>query len=94
MPPPAAGDSSVFFPLRLFWLLPVKIWVSVKPQAKVEEVKKISEEEYVASVHAPAREGKANEALIELLASYFSVPKSAVRIVRGQSGRRKLMEIG
>ena len=71
----------------------VKIWVAVKPQAKEEGVKKISEGEYAASVQAPAREGKANQALIELLASYFSVPKSSVRIVRGQTGRRKLVEV-
>ena len=72
----------------------MKIWVSVKPQAKRTEVKKVSEGEYVASVQAPAREGKANEALIKLLASYFSVPKSSVRLIRGESGRRKLVEIG
>ncbi len=71
----------------------MKIWVAVKPQAKREEVKKISEGEYVASVQAPAREGKANQALIELLARYFSIPKSAVRIIRGQTGRRKLVEV-
>jgi uncharacterized protein (TIGR00251 family) len=72
----------------------LKIWVTVKPQAKRGEVKKIGDGDYMASVHAPARGGKANQALIELLASYFSVPKSSVRIVRGQTGRRKLVEIG
>ncbi|HEV8341366.1 MAG TPA: DUF167 domain-containing protein [Candidatus Binatia bacterium] len=71
----------------------MKIWVSVKPRAKREEVKKISEGEYIASVHAPASEGKANQALIELLAGYFSVPKSSVTIIRGESSRRKLIEI-
>jgi hypothetical protein len=71
----------------------VKIWVSVKPRAKREEVKKISEGEYIASVHAHASEGKANQALIELLAGYFSVPKSSVTIIRGESSRRKLIEI-
>jgi len=84
------GASFVFFRLSLS---PVKIWVSVKPRAKREELKKISAGEYIASVHAPAREGKANEALIELLASYFSVPKSSVTIIRGVSSRRKLIEI-
>jgi uncharacterized protein (TIGR00251 family) len=72
----------------------MKIWVSVKPQAKKAAVTKVSEGEYIAWVQAPAREGKANEALIELLASYFSVPKSSVRLIRGESGRRKLVEIG
>ncbi len=71
-----------------------KVWVTVKPQAKRQELKKNAEGEYAASVRAPAREGKANEALIALLADYFSVPKSSVRIIRGQTSRRKLVEIG
>jgi uncharacterized protein (TIGR00251 family) len=71
----------------------LKIWVNVKPQAKKSAVKKISVGEYAVSVRAPAREGKANEAVIELLADYFSIPKSSIRIVRGQTGRRKLIEL-
>ncbi len=74
--------------------MPVKIWVSVKPQAKREEVKKVADGEYLASVLAPAREGKANQALIELLSDHFSVPKSSIRIIRRQSSRRKLIEMG
>ncbi len=70
-----------------------KIWVTVKPRAKTEEVSKTYEGEYIASVHAPPQQGKANKALIELLANYFSVPKTSVKIIRGQAGRRKLIEI-
>ncbi len=73
--------------------MPVRIWVSVKPQAKREDIKKVAEREYMASVRAPAREEKANQALIELLSDHFSVPKSSIRIIRGKSGRRKLIEI-
>jgi len=72
----------------------VKIWVLVKPHSKTGEVRKISEGVYSASVAAPPREGKANQALIDLLADHFSVPKSSVRIVQGQTGKRKLVEIG
>jgi len=72
----------------------LKIWVTVKPQAKKDEVRKITDGEYIALVTAPPRAGKANRALIEVLADYFSVAKSSIRIVRGQSGRRKLVEIG
>ena len=74
--------------------MPRRIWVTVKPQAKKEEVKKIADGEYVALVRAPAREGKANEALIALLANHFSVTKSSVKIIRGQRSRKKLVEIG
>ena len=70
----------------------MKIWVTVKPQAKREKVKKLADGEYAVSVRAPAREGRANEAVIEVLAGYFSVSKSSVKIIRGQTGRRKLRD--
>jgi uncharacterized protein (TIGR00251 family) len=71
----------------------LKIRVTVKPRAKKSNVKKISEGEYAVSVTAPAREGKANEAVIELLADHFSVPKSSIRIIRGETARTKLIEL-
>jgi hypothetical protein len=55
---------------------------------------KISEREYQVSVQAAPVAGKANEAVVQLLANYFSVPKSSVKLLRGQSSRKKLFEIG
>lgn len=57
-------------------------------------MKKLANGEYSVSVRAPAREGKANEAVVELLAEHFSVPKSSIRIVRGDTARKKLIEVG
>ena len=37
--------------------------------------------------------GRANRALIGVLAEHFSVPRSSVTIIRGQTSRRKLVEI-
>ena len=37
--------------------------------------------------------GKANQAVIELLAEALQLPKSAVRIVRGETSTSKLAEI-
>jgi uncharacterized protein (TIGR00251 family) len=71
----------------------LKILVTVKPQARKEGVKKVSEREYEAHVRAPARDGSANRALIELLAEHFAVPKSAIKIERGQFARKKLIQI-
>ncbi len=42
---------------------------------------------------ARAVDGKANEALIELLASHYGVPKRNVRIVSGLRSRQKRVEI-
>ena len=72
----------------------IRIWVTAKPQSKRQELKRISDGEYVVSIHAPAREGKANRAVIELLAEHFSVPRLSIKIIRGESSKRKLVEIG
>jgi hypothetical protein len=70
-----------------------KISVTVKPNARQVGVEKISEAEFRIAVRAPAQEGAANRAMIEALAEFLAIPKSAVRIVRGQSARKKLVEI-
>jgi uncharacterized protein len=41
----------------------------------------------------PPVDGKANEALIELLAQALGVPKRRVTIDRGEHGRTKLIEV-
>ncbi len=42
---------------------------------------------------APPVEGAANEALIALLAERLKLPKRALRVARGASGRQKMIEI-
>jgi uncharacterized protein len=71
-----------------------RISVQVKTQARKENIVKISQQEYQVSVPAVPVAGKANQALVDLLAKYFSVPKSSVKLLRGQSSRKKLFEIG
>ncbi|WP_024802325.1 DUF167 domain-containing protein [Nocardia sp. BMG51109] len=44
-------------------------------------------------VRAPAVEGKANKAAVELLAGHYGVPKSAVRLAAGSTARHKRFEI-
>ncbi|MGN2641511.1 DUF167 domain-containing protein [Nocardia takedensis] len=44
-------------------------------------------------VRAPAVEGKANKAAIELLADHFGVPKSRVRLTAGATSRTKRFDI-
>jgi len=44
-------------------------------------------------VTAPATEGKANEAVVKLLAAELGIPKSAVSITRGETSRNKLVTL-
>ncbi len=46
-----------------------------------------------ASVTAVPEKGKANKALIELLAGEFDIPKSTIEIVRGETDRNKQLII-
>ena len=71
----------------------MRIQVKVIPNSKEAKVEKESEGVLRVRVDAPTKEGKANKRLIELLAEYFSKPKSSVRIVKGLSSRNKVVEI-
>jgi|YelNatPaOPRAMG01_1025707.scaffolds.fasta_scaffold62631_2 uncharacterized protein (TIGR00251 family) len=44
-------------------------------------------------VRAPPVEGKANKAVVEILADYFKVKRSAVRMIKGEASREKVFEI-
>jgi uncharacterized protein (TIGR00251 family) len=46
-----------------------------------------------AQVTAPAEDGKANAAVIELLAETWRLPKSAFAVTRGATSRDKVMTI-
>jgi uncharacterized protein (TIGR00251 family) len=70
----------------------LKIKVRVAPRSSRDEVVKTGDD-YVVRVKAQPREGKANEAVIKLLAEYFGVIRSSVRITSGLSGRNKIVEI-
>jgi uncharacterized protein (TIGR00251 family) len=48
---------------------------------------------YQVFTKAPATEGKANKAIISLLAEYFDIPKSSIVIKVGKKSKRKLVEI-
>ena len=71
----------------------MKISVTVKPNSKKEGVVPAGEGAYTVRVAAPPVEGKANARVIELLAEHFGVPKSRVSIVRGEGGKKKIVEI-
>jgi uncharacterized protein (TIGR00251 family) len=75
-----------------------RIIVKLTPKASRDEVKgwavgADSKKILKCSVTAPPDKGKANEALIELLAGHFGVAKSAIRLIKGQMSRQKLIEI-
>ena len=71
----------------------MKIFVSVKPNARREEVQKVDDAHFVVRANAPAKEGKANKRVEELLAEYFDVPKMSVWLVGGRTSKEKTFDI-
>jgi uncharacterized protein len=69
------------------------IAITVKPNAKQVGVEKLADGEYRVSVTAAPERGKANQAVLDVLADHFGVTKSSVKILRGHSARRKLIRI-
>ena len=50
-------------------------------------------DELKVSVSAAPEKGKANAAVLSLLAKHFRVPRANVRIVSGETAREKVIEI-
>lgn len=66
--------------------------IKVIPNAKKERV---LEEESCLKVYltVPARQGKANKALIKLLSAHFNVQKRQVVIIKGEKSHNKVVEV-
>ena len=70
----------------------MKIRVKVVPNSKVEEVVEEGDG-FLVRVREPPQEGKANRAVIKLLADYFGVPQRQVVISSGFASRNKVIDI-
>ena len=70
-----------------------KLLVKVKPNARENSIRQFEDGTWIAEVKAPPKDGKANRALIKVIAKQFNVTKSQVSIRRGKSGRTKLIQL-
>ena len=68
------------------------IEVKVIPNSKKRIVIK-DNEKFKVYVKKPAVDNKANEDAVELLAEFFNVKKSNIKIVKGEKSRNKLIEV-
>ena len=70
----------------------MKIRIKVRPGSKTEELSREGDS-FIAKVKEPPKEGRANQAVIKLLAEHFGVPQSQVRILSGFKSRSKIVEV-
>lgn len=74
-------ETGVTFPVR------------VAPRASRTCVMGVHQDALKVALCAPPVDGKANAALIQFLSKQLGVPKRAVTLVRGQTGRDKLLRV-
>ncbi|MBE9110752.1 DUF167 domain-containing protein [Nodosilinea sp. LEGE 07298] len=67
--------------------------VRVKPNAKVQKATRLDDGSWLLHLKAPPQDGKANAALVALMAKTLGVTKAQVRIKSGQTARTKRVEI-
>ncbi len=76
----------------------VKVRLRVKPGARADRIDGIAKNAdgdavLKASVTAPPEGGKANAAVIKMLAKAWRLPKSAITVTAGATGRNKTLAI-
>lgn len=69
------------------------IRVKVQPKASSNQIVGFKGDVLQVRVTAPPERGKANDALVELLATTLRVARSKIRILRGHSSRDKLIAV-
>ncbi|MBD3207941.1 MAG: DUF167 domain-containing protein [Candidatus Nealsonbacteria bacterium] len=67
--------------------------VKVFPLSKKEGVERKSQNSFEVKVKEKPLQGKANQRVTEVLASFLKLPASKVRLVRGSKRRNKIFEI-
>ncbi|MGH9861965.1 MAG: DUF167 domain-containing protein [Candidatus Acidiferrales bacterium] len=71
----------------------VRFRVKVQARARREEIAGIHAGALRLRVSAPALEGRANQAVVALLAERLQVAKSSIKIARGDRAPLKLIEV-
>jgi hypothetical protein len=69
------------------------IKVKVFAGCKNDEIVKKKDDEFEVRVKEKAEKGRANRAVIKILANYFKIDESMIRLVKGFKERNKIFEI-
>ena len=67
--------------------------VKIFPNSKKEEIIKKSEDSFEVKVREKPEKGRANREAVRVLASYFKIPESKIRLIKGFKKRNKIFEI-
>jgi uncharacterized protein (TIGR00251 family) len=67
--------------------------LKVIPNASRTEIIAKENGDLKIKVQAPPEDGRANKAVIQLLAKHFNVPKNRIKIIAGEKSQQKIIEV-
>jgi len=67
----------------------MKIFVRAKTGAKKQKIRQIDDDHFEVWIKEPPIDGKANNAIIDLLADFFNIPKSSIELKSGSKSKNK-----
>ncbi|HEY6162253.1 MAG TPA: DUF167 domain-containing protein [Bacteroidia bacterium] len=67
--------------------------IKARPNAKQNQLLRLSNGTLQVKIKAPAQGGKANEELLRFLSDFFDIPKSGISVVSGHSAPFKKIEL-
>jgi uncharacterized protein len=67
--------------------------IKARPNSHPVGIEKESEERWIVRIKESPENGKANEAVIKLVAKELKIPKSKIKILKGNTSREKLLKI-
>ena len=67
--------------------------VKVHPKSRSEGVVRNADGSLKVHLRVPPVQGRANKALVDILAEHFEVSRSGIKIVKGGKSRDKVVEI-
>jgi len=70
-----------------------KLNIKVLPRSSRNQILEMTDGTFKVKLTTAPVDGKANHALIELLAEHFDVPKSKIKIAKGLTNKNKTIEI-
>ena len=71
----------------------MRLTIKVIPKAKLNKIIKLDNNSYQIYTTTPPDKGKANQAIIKLLAKELNLSKSKITIIKGKKSRHKIIEI-
>jgi len=69
------------------------IKVKIFADSENDEIVKKKDDEFEVRVKEKAEEGRANRAVIKVLANYFKIDESRIKLTKGFKERNKIFEI-